>query len=103
MSASNWAVCPRCMEKARAEKAELRAQVEAGYGVLPIDEFDALRARLAEPIDDEVLSTFREDYEIYGANTGTVKVSYSGSCEVCGANLDFQMERSFWSAPEERL
>jgi hypothetical protein len=36
--------------------------------------------------------TFREDYEIYGAETGTVKVYYGGSCENCGLTLNFEHE-----------
>jgi hypothetical protein len=36
--------------------------------------------------------TFREDYEIYGAQDGVVKVSYSGHCSRCGSGLDFKAE-----------
>jgi hypothetical protein len=34
--------------------------------------------------------TFREYYEIFGAETGTVGVSYSGRCDECGLRLDFE-------------
>jgi hypothetical protein len=36
--------------------------------------------------------TFREDYQIYGADEGTVHVGYSGSCEKCGLRIDFDHE-----------
>jgi len=36
--------------------------------------------------------TFREDYEIYGASDGTVKVDYGGSCTECGLSLSFNHE-----------
>jgi len=34
--------------------------------------------------------SFREDYEIYGADEGTVTVSYSGSCTKCRLSLSFE-------------
>jgi hypothetical protein len=37
--------------------------------------------------------TFREDYEIYGAEDGTVTVTYSGSCQSCGLSLSFRDDR----------
>ena len=41
--------------------------------------------------DDED-ETFREDYEFYGAETGTLHISYSGHCSVptCKAGLNFK-------------
>jgi hypothetical protein len=36
--------------------------------------------------------TFREDYEIYVAEDGVVRVSYSGHCERCGSGVDFKTE-----------
>jgi hypothetical protein len=35
---------------------------------------------------------FREDYEIGGAETGTVTVSYRGECQQCGLLLEFKAE-----------
>lgn len=41
---------------------------------------------------DEMRPTFREDYEIYNAQNGTVRVAYSGHCTVCPCHLDFESE-----------
>ncbi len=37
---------------------------------------------------------FREDYEIYGAETGIVKVRYGGHCTSCDSGVDFQFEKA---------
>lgn len=40
--------------------------------------------------------TFREDYEIYGAEEGVVNVSYSGHCKECSTGVDFEYTVQFW-------
>lgn len=99
MSADNWAVCPFCLAQAEAEKSILQSRVLDDYGVLPIEEWDALRAEAAAELDENKLTTFREDYEIYIADT-TVHVTYSGHCQTCGAGVDFKDERTI-SPPKE--
>lgn len=64
MSADNWAYCPGC----QADETE----EESGY----------------------MRPGFREDYEIYGAETGVVTVSYSGACCLCGLSLCFEYRKS---------
>ena len=91
MSADNWAVCPRCVKQARAAEAKALAKVMATYGKVPVEEFDRARADIPD-LDPEKFRTFREDYEIYGAEDGTVKVSYSGGCDTCGLSLNFSDE-----------
>jgi hypothetical protein len=93
VSADNWAVCPECLKQAYAEHEELQGQVVDSYGKIPIEEFDALRAKVAEGVDVESLKTFREDYEIYGAETGIIKVRYSGTCQACKCGVDFEFEK----------
>jgi len=39
-------------------------------------------------------ATFREDYQIYGAETGTVTVEYLGECHSCGLTLEFKDQRA---------
>jgi hypothetical protein len=92
MSADNWAVCPRCMNRAQKALAEATAKVVALYGKIPVEEFDAARAALDEPVEQDY-RTFREDYEITGAAEGTVEVLYKGSCRTCGLNLTFTTAR----------
>ena len=91
MSADNWAVCPRCKKREMNAIAELDRKVEAMYGQLSIDDFLVMRQeaqtrREALPMR---IATFREDYEIYGAEDGAVEVHYSGSCKDCGLKLKF--------------
>lgn len=96
MSADNWAICPRCLAVAEKEHAErFQAAVDA-YGKVPAEEYEQLRAEAQTAIDKEVFQTFREDYEIYGAEDGTIKVSYSGYCQTCHLGLDFKFEKPFY-------
>ena len=41
-------------------------------------------------------TTFREDYEFYGAETGTVSYTYSGYCRECELLVTFEGERKFY-------
>lgn len=99
MSASNWAVCPRCVHVWKLALAEKARQAFEGYGILPREVFDALRAEVDAGIDLKACRTFREDYEIYGANTGELTVSYGGGCDTCGLSYSFTHKETFW-APE---
>lgn len=47
--------------------------------------------------------TFREDYEIYGAETGTVTVSYRGECQRCNLLLEFETTHPIpgWQPPNK--
>jgi hypothetical protein len=89
VSANNWAVCPRCIARARKRESDQLAKVMASYGKIPVEQFDHARKSI-EPVEESDYRTFREDYEFYGAETGTIEVSYSGHCGACGLGLDFQ-------------
>src|SRR5215471_7810926 len=88
MSASSMAVCPRCVERARQAHLAESVALATGYGVIPAQEYMTRTAANQLP-DPNRFRTFREDYDITGADTGTVTVSYGGSCEVCDLELDF--------------
>lgn len=90
MSADNWAVCPRCRKRHEAAHIVLCQQVADGYGVLTVDEFDALREKAAEGVNFQ--QEFREDYEFWLDMDGIVHVSYSGHCQACGFGIDFTDE-----------
>lgn len=66
MSADNYAVCPRCSTTNRQS------------GPYP-----------TEP-------TFREDYEIYGAETGELIIHYRGRCTVCGLSTEVNDAQVFF-------
>ena len=91
MSADNWAYCPRCTQRGQAKLDKQATAVQASYGKIPVDEFDEARRQHAAAVlkFGQRERTFREDYEIYGADTGIVMVGYSGSCTKCGLILNF--------------
>ena len=93
MSADNWAICPRCIKRARQRHDAEVATVVATYGKVPVEDFDAARAAIAD-VKPEDFRTFREDYEFYGAESGEVVAAYSGHCEECGLGLDFEARRT---------
>lgn len=97
MSADNWATCPRCRRLEEVRIAGLQRQVAESYGVLPVEQYDALRGEAAEPINRSRLVTFREDYEIWGAEEGKIMIRYTGICNVCGLAAEFCHAESFYS------
>jgi hypothetical protein len=97
VSASNWAICPRCLSRALSEdEIRFQAAIDA-YGKVPAEEYERLRAEAQVPVDEESFRTFREDYEIYGASTGTITVDYGGCCQTCGLGAYFQYEHKFYA------
>jgi hypothetical protein len=69
----------------------LQVRVDASYGRVAIEEFDRVRAALAQQRKDaeKVPNTFRETWHVYGADEGVVTVVYVGSCNACKLNLEF--------------
>lgn len=94
MSADNWTTCPRCTEKEYQRIADLELRVSEGYGVLPLEEFDALREEVR--IGPRLEETFRENYDFYGADEGLITASYSGWCTACTLSAKFKYEYRFW-------
>lgn len=91
MSASNYAVCPRCLRRAREARAAELLKITESYGkVSPVEYLKAVSAVSEVSRDDYY--TFAEYYEIYGAEDGTVTVDYGGSCTRCGLSLSFKDE-----------
>jgi len=96
VSADNWAICPRCLDRAKAEVAAQLAVAERAYGNVPAAEYEELRAQAQTPIDPEKFRTFREDYEFFGASEGTIVAGYSGHCGTCSLTVDFRDEHKFY-------
>lgn len=92
MSADNWAVCPRCEATRQSALVTERADVAALYGKVPVDEFDIRRGALRLFEAEMPKSTFREDYEFYGVEDGTLCISYRGECNVCGLKFEHHSE-----------
>lgn len=91
MSASNWAICPRCVRKAAANLKNVRAALLNSYGTIKAEEYEQALATIKD-IDPEDFRTFRENYAFYGAEDGVVKADYSGYCAECGLMLGFTDE-----------
>lgn len=96
MSADNWAICPRCEDRRQTRLRERAVEVQAAYGSVSVEEFDRLRNSLATDQAVEPANTFREDYEFYGAEDGTVHAAYSGGCSECGLGVTFAHEHPFY-------
>ena len=95
MSADNWARCPRCAAFTTAEFRKREAAINASYGVVSVQEFDDARKKFAADMAafENRAHTFREDYEIYGAEDGAITITYSGSCGQCGLSFNFEETR----------
>ena len=61
-------------------------QEYCGFLELSMDEYMQMQAERDVMREETLLRTFREDYEFYGADEGTVTVDYSGSCQKCGSS-----------------
>lgn len=90
MSADNWTQCPRCLKRRAMEIENKQTHLSAAYGNVPVEEFDRLRAELESLKTERMDDNYREDYEIYGAEDGTVEVTYRGACGVCNLRMDFK-------------
>jgi hypothetical protein len=90
MSADNWATCPRCSKRREDALAKREADIAASYGKIPVADFDNLRFQLSADRHEQLDATFREDYEIWGAEDGEVKVKYRGVCGACNLRLNFE-------------
>jgi hypothetical protein len=83
--------CPRCLARARADAAVKAEAARALYGKVTVEEFSSLSATLRTP-DPKDFRTWREEWFFSGAEKGTVKVEYGGSCDVCRLSLSFDEE-----------
>lgn len=97
MSADNWAICPRCLDRAKAERAAKFEAARIAYGNVEPEEYERLRSEAQVEIDPEQFRTFREDYEFWGAEDGKVGASYKGRCQTCDLSAGFEREKVFYT------
>lgn len=71
----------------------MEAEVVKQYGVIEVHDWIELDLKRQAAVklanDGPQERTFREDYEIYGAAEGVVRVEYSGNCTACGLSTSF--------------
>lgn len=94
MSADNWTTCPKCVEQEKKRYDSEAKELSDSYGKISSDHF--IEATKNFPIFEPGGSTFREYYEFYGADTGTLKMTYNGVCQVCGLSLILEKEYEFY-------
>ncbi len=87
MSADRWALCPKCMEQARAAEAALMQKIQQGYGEISEAEYHVLLEELQE-MDQLPDRNLREDWEL-GIRDGVFKVSYYAQCMECAFVKEF--------------
>lgn len=105
MSADQWRVCPRCVERERAEYERRLVVASDAYGREPAEEYnrlqeEALAARPTKvPFDLEGDgATVRVNYETYFSG-GALCFSYEAWC--IRADCDWKMRvREAWLVPE---
>jgi hypothetical protein len=94
MSASNWTQCPRCEQRRQVSLEAERIEISQVYGKVPVEEFDLRRKAYEERLRERPEPTFREDYEIYGADTGELHIRYGGGCVICGLTHEFSDDQT---------
>lgn len=105
MSADNWADCPRCKDTLVNNVIELEKELRESYGKVAMSVYESMQYRLQEArkavekadsgYDRD--NTFREDYEFFGAETGTITVSYHGQCTICGLECSIEEQHPFYT------
>ncbi|HMM95294.1 hypothetical protein [Phycicoccus sp.] len=92
MSADRYSVCPACVAGLATKIAELKTELAAAYGKVPVDLYEAKRDLITElqnQLDTvgnaQHTRTFREDWEFETPDLDSVAWSYTGACTRCGA------------------
>lgn len=82
MSATNWAICPKCKIENDKTNAKRITDAEKHYGKVSSKKYMALRSEARNSTVFE--ETLREEYQIYiNEDNGKFTVFYHGCCEVC--------------------
>jgi hypothetical protein len=95
MSASNWALCPKCSKKYVSKIETAKKALNDAYGKVSIDQYNKLQNEFKNienaDSEDNPEDSLREDYE-QGIVDGKYYVSYRASCQEC--NWSFKYEHS---------
>lgn len=102
MSADNWAVCPKCKRIREGRDEAINKKLQAAYGKVSADEYEARRQRTIEQVAKPLERTFREDFEVGMSDDGTFSVDYRGHCQTCGASFEFKHKNNDAIAQESK-
>jgi hypothetical protein len=94
VSADNWAICPKCLAKAVAEKEAARKRADDAYGKLPAVEWRKLADEAAREIGPN--TSLREDYWFSMGEGGQFEAKYRGDCQDCDFVFEFMEKRQAW-------
>jgi hypothetical protein len=108
VSADNWAKCPRCTDSKQAEIDRLTEEMNESYSKVSVEKFMGLNKQLLAAKDaafraQNASETFREDYEIYGAEDGEIKIRYSGYCTECKLQVKIDVDHPFYPEPPKLM
>lgn len=104
MSADRYSACPRCRHNLEQQPKDLQETAALTYGKADQKRYDEVREQLlvANAALSSMRETFREDWELYGTQSGTLTVQYHGECSVCGLKLEFTDKKVFFT-PDYKL
>lgn len=92
MSANNWRVCPKCLKNDKKQKKSDTEQLKKAYGKVSEEEYLSMKARI-EAQQEIIPENLREDWSIGIDEDGNFFVSYRCSCDVCGFDFDYSIEK----------
>ena len=96
MSADNWAICPKCAEKADASQQARILGAAEKYGKIPADEYVKLSKEVSKV--EELEATLREDYGFSIDNNGKFHATYRAECSVCDFHFAFKESKQVFTA-----
>ena len=100
MSASNWAMCPKCEEKKLKSIATKRQSVAEKYGKWPQEKWEEERRATENWIASQSsVPSLREDWEL-GIHNGEFYVIYHGCCNKCDFEFHHKHERTVYPVPK---
>lgn len=90
MSAANWAVCPKCLDKHNTSLMSQRTELALAYGKVNRNQYEIMSKDLAKAQRSGPDITLREDYEIINNNEGIVTIQYGANCTICKFSFTFK-------------
>jgi hypothetical protein len=98
MSADGWDTCPRCENDSAEKIKELELALADAYGNIELEDWLAMKEETKANIQwlESQEETWRENYEFYGANTGTLSIRYGAYCTKCGLEFEYEEDVEFY-------
>jgi len=88
MSASNYAVCPKCNIKHEEDIKKAQTNVDNFYGKVSPQEYLELIQIKNQLVNQDEQTHLREDYEFY-THDGILEIIYACTCDICHQSYSF--------------